>query len=84
MTPPSSFPAHDRTSCPPPLTPDMRLQRTQKEGRLLQCATAGQMQSGDGMFMNRARFMEDVTSLGPKRLNDVHSSPAKSTESNLL
>ncbi|CAM4531805.1 unnamed protein product [Leuciscus chuanchicus] len=69
---------------PPPLAPRMLLQHTQKEGQLLQCATAGQTQSGDGMFMNRARFMEDVTSLGPKRLNDVLSSPAKSTESNLL
>lgn len=40
--------------CPPPLTPHMRLQLTQKEGQLLQCATVGQTQSGDGMFMNRA------------------------------
>jgi len=28
--------------CPPPLVPHMRLQHTQKEGQLLQCATAGQ------------------------------------------
>lgn len=40
---------------PPPLAPRMLLQHTQKEGQLLQCATAGQTQSGDGMFMNRAQ-----------------------------